>query len=191
MSDIHVVALYYDVKAGDGTDYEIAAPLEYEHAKFRVEVKDGLAKFEMKGYFVTQERAIECVLPFIRSWEVQSDLTSEPESFRLKFHNSQVIDRDPSPRSKSVVGSAAMLIDAFVSAGKGLVKRSSYPEPPHAFAVDANVETMAMRYCWYRQGREPLASMAYFCLTVIEMMSVATGNKNRQRRRNLGYRRRC
>ncbi len=97
MSDPHVEALYYEVKPGDGTDYDQAVLLTHERAKFRVEVKDGTAKFEMKEHFATQEDAVECVRPFVRAWEIQSDLTSEPGSFRLAFRNSHIIDRDPSP----------------------------------------------------------------------------------------------
>ncbi len=50
-----------------------------------------------------------------------------------------------------------------------LVKyKTGYPDPPVGIAVDADAETMLFRYSRYRQGRDTLAGMAYFCLTVLE-----------------------
>lgn len=44
------------------------------------------------------------------------------------------------------------------------------------FAVNPNVDTLARRYDGYRSGREPLQSMAYFALTVVE--SIGGGRKS-------------
>ena len=34
--------------------------------------------------------------------------------------------------------------------------------------ITPDVQTMYDRYMGYRQGREPLTTMAYFCLTILE-----------------------
>jgi len=43
-----------------------------------------------------------------------------------------------------------------------------YPEPPARFKVSLDVEMMWLRYQGYVDGKELLAEMAYFCLTVFE-----------------------
>ena len=46
-----------------------------------------------------------------------------------------------------------------------------YPQPPSEAAMDIHdpdVQAMLHRYTGYRERREPLPSMAYFCLTMIE-----------------------
>ena len=56
----------------------------------------------------------------------------------------------------------------------------NYPTPPSGVnSRDPNVQTMHQRFMGYRQGNEPLASMAYFCLTVLEY---ATGQKRNRRK---------
>ena len=48
------------------------------------------------------------------------------------------------------------------------VTRSDYPPPPKAFKASADVETMWSRFQRYKQGKEPLPAMAYFCLDGFE-----------------------
>src|SRR5579862_7067126 len=49
-----------------------------------------------------------------------------------------------------------------------VVGRARYPEPPTDFTADPDVETMWRRWEGFLADREPLPSMAYFCLTVVE-----------------------
>ena len=66
-----------------------------------------------------------------------------------------------------------------VSLAKPLIKPNAYPDPPLNTVLTPNVETMYYRYLDYCNGKEPLASMASFCLTVFE---ASTGRKKGQRR---------
>jgi hypothetical protein len=43
-----------------------------------------------------------------------------------------------------------------------------YPDIPGNFVLSPDVESMWNRYQGYLDGREPLASMAYFCLTTVD-----------------------
>jgi hypothetical protein len=47
------------------------------------------------------------------------------------------------------------------------VTTTRYPDPPGNFVLSPEVETMWVRFLGYHAGREPLASMGYFCLTVV------------------------
>ena len=57
------------------------------------------------------------------------------------------------------------------------VGRWQSPPPPVDLSASPDVETLWFRYEMYRQDKEPLASMAYFCLTVIE--ALAGGSRRR------------
>jgi hypothetical protein len=58
------------------------------------------------------------------------------------------------------------------------ITRSKYPDPPTVFTVTPDVETLWQRYNNYLDGKEPLPSMAYFCLTLIENKA---GGKNKRK----------
>ncbi len=57
------------------------------------------------------------------------------------------------------------------------VTHRTYPEPPSRFRESQDVEVMWLRYEGYRDGKEPLTAMAYFCLTVVEARSGPKGQK--------------
>jgi hypothetical protein len=56
---------------------------------------------------------------------------------------------------------------AFATATLSVARRE-YPSPPKHFRVNPDVDTLWHRFEGYAQGREPLLSMAYFCLTLLE-----------------------
>jgi hypothetical protein len=64
-----------------------------------------------------------------------------------------------------------------------VVGRATYPDPPTNIKIDANVEEMARHYSRYREGKETLAAMAYYCLTVLEQASDAGRRPGRLARR--------
>jgi hypothetical protein len=99
MNDPHVQALHYKVKSGSGFDYTSAPALAHGTRAFRVVVDKGTAVFEMKEHYATQDEAVRYVSPFIRAWEIQSDLATVPGSFRLTFDHANIIDRNPPPPS--------------------------------------------------------------------------------------------
>jgi hypothetical protein len=174
MNDPHVQALHYKVKSGSGFDYANATALAHETTAFRVMLDKGEAVFEMKEHYATQDEAVRHVSPFIRAWEIQSDLATVPGSFRLSFDRADIIDRNPPPPpppgttvvhlagAAMAMGTASVRAEAHVSCG-------SYPAPPTTFAISPDVESMAQRYQGYREQRESLGAMAYFCLTVVQM----------------------
>lgn len=60
------------------------------------------------------------------------------------------------------------------------IGRRYYPEPPtEQAAMNADIEVMAYRYWLYRQDRDTLAAMAYFCLTVLENSTGHLTNKRK------------
>lgn len=164
MNDPHVVAVIYRLKHDAFVKYDKAEPLEHDTPEFTVRVSEGEARFEMKKHFGNVEAAREMVAPFIRAWEVTAALDEGPGHFELIFKNGDIEDRKPTPGIVNVVRVETILMAESVSIVLG---KGHYPEPPSGIVVNADVEAMLSRYTKFRQDRETLAGMAYFCLTVL------------------------
>ncbi len=110
-------------------------------------------------------------------WEFDATLKrGNSGSFRLAFETPEIIDRAPTPGQISLrgLGDTIVLSDTVTLQ----VQPPSYPEPPSDIALNPDARTMHQRYLGYRSGREPLASMANFCLTVLE---ASTGKRKGSR----------
>ena len=88
---------------------------------------------------------------------------------KFEFENAEIIDRDP-PSVEP--GRTVFAVDAGFYAVAGMsaklsLTRSTYPEPPPRFVASPDVDTLWHRYQEYKDEREPLAGMAYFCLSWI------------------------
>ena len=165
MNDPHVSVLIYLVKHDETVNYDKASPLEYETASFKVSIKGCAAHFEMKEHFPTAEQAREVVEPFIRQWEFAAALDRDPGKFELVFLEAVVEDRKPTPGVVALKGAFTGSVAGSVSI---VVGRATYPEPPTGVAMNTDVEVMALRHTRYKQRRDTLPGMAYFCLTVLE-----------------------
>ena len=179
MNDPHVVALVYRIEHGDSIGYTKATTFYREEQDFRLSISDSKARFEIHDHFPTIEAADEALMDFRRAWEFDAQLKRGPDTFRLVLDRdaSEIIDRNPTPDHVRI---EAKGIGFFVGVGsaKLLVEPLAYPEPPTDIVITPDVETMYCRYMGYRKGREPLASMASFCLTVLE---ASTGERKRRR----------
>ena len=178
MNDPHVVALIYRVEHGNSVDYREANPLVRDEPAFRLEVKDNQARFELKNHYATEKDARNVIRDYIDSWEIDACLEHGPDSFRLQFDKAEIRDRKPTPGIKDV---AVTFRSGAPTMSVALTRCAlNYPIPStEVNFFDPNVQTMYQRYMGYRQGKEPLPSMANFCLTVLED---ATGQKRTRRK---------
>ena len=167
MNDPHVEALIYVVEHDNSSDYSLARTIEIEHTTFHLKLEDSEARFELKEHYPTWQQAQQAIQPFIQQWELRASLESGPGSFTLKFKRPEVIDRKPTP---GVISVSALPISVNVTISSPTVTVSrQYPQPPSERRMNIDnpdVQTMLHRYIAYRQGREPLPSMAYFCYEV-------------------------
>ena len=166
MYDPHVVALIYQIEHGRSVDYSTAKLLDHEAAGFRIKVKDGSVRFEFKDHYATKEAAREVLEDYIREWEFVAGLRRGPNCFKLKFDRAEIVDRKPTPGVVNISGTIRSGVPTL--SARATIMLRSYPPPPSAIKITPDVQTMWDRYMGYRQGREPLASMAYFCLDVLE-----------------------
>ena len=178
MNDPHIVALLYRIEHGNTVDYSEAEPLVQDEPLFRLEVKDNQVRFELKEHYATEGEARNAIENFIGNWESHASLERGPDTFRLEFEKSEIIDRNPIP-GKSYLRATASLGPLKASCSLSIVV-PNYPTPPSGVNFnDPDVQTMYQRYIGYRQGKEPLASMANFCLTVLDDMSGQGKNRRK------------
>ena len=168
MDDLHVVALHYNVEHASSIDYSSAALLVIHEDVFDIRVEGGCVRFSMKDHFATERDARDAVDDYIRTWELDATLVRGPNAFKLCFARSDIEDRNPTPGIRDV------RLRGSVRAGRprvrihATVSPQTYPKPPSTgLKRSPDVDSMYDRYTGYRENREPLTSMAYFCLTVL------------------------
>ena len=166
MNDPHVAALVYKIEHGPSVDYSEAEPLDREETDFHVQIANEEVRFEFKEHYATEDAARKAIEEYIRAWEFDAGLQRGPNYFQLKFNHAQIKDRNPTLG----VGDVSVHIRSgvpTVTVGVSVLSRC-YPPPPSGVLITADVQTLYDRYMGYCQDREPLAAMAYFCLTVLE-----------------------
>ena len=172
MNDPTVVALIYRIEHGKSVDYCNAEPLDREEPGFRVRVDKDIVRVEFKDHHATEPAARDAIKEYIKQWEFTAGLKHGPDAFRLSFVRPEIEDRHPLADSKpgGVVNLRGSIVMDLQLRGDLTVRHHlpHYPAPPSGVKITPDVKSMYDRYIGYRQGKEPLASMAYFCLTVLE-----------------------
>lgn len=182
--DLHVASLRYTLRPSEHVSYANPEPLEFEteHARFRL--AEGKLSCEMKTHYSKAQEARAVIDPVLRAWEVATDLQRSRGELRFDFEAPDIIDRSPPP-----AGGGRMLVMAALEGHSTFsatlschVTRVHYPEPPPStFRLSADAESILLRYEGYLDGREPLPTMAYFCLTVLEAQAGAKARGRRKR----------
>lgn len=169
--DLHVVKLQYRLRRNEVVTYVEPAPITFELHVAMISLANGDLICEMKEHFTTEAEAKGAVESMLRAWEVDSDLRYGRGEFRFDFVKSEIIDRAPVTPGGihghliATLGIASLEAFGTVTIP---VERTNYPNPPGSFRLTPQAESIWVRYQGYLDGREPLLSMAYFCLTVLE-----------------------
>ena len=179
MNDPHVVELLYNIEHDQSVDYSDAQPIEHEDENFSIKVENKQVRFSMKAHYATEPAARDALAPYIRAWEIEAALRSRPNRFSLKFEKAKFEDRKPTP--DVVLLANIPSVESRVPPAV-LTVSSPYPCPPSGIAISPDVESMFTRFVGYCEDREPLAAMAYFCLTVLEA-SLDSDRSDHHRRR--------
>jgi hypothetical protein len=179
MSDFHVVALKYRLQLSDHISYAEPPPLVFETEAAHFHLENNQLRCDMKLHAATSEQARALVDPVLRDWEMEVELTRNRGELRFIYDDAEIIDRAPptpgvQDRVMKIVGGKYSLTMGNVT---GHITRRKYPDPPIGFRLTPDAESILLRFRSYQDGREPLLSMAYFCLTVVES---AVGGRNRR-----------
>ncbi len=172
MNDPHVESLTYRLETGETLEFEDPLPLEQENDALRLRLAEGVLTVWPKDHYACKEEARVAIEPYLRAWETSEALRRlGRREMRFVFESWHVFDRNPPPPgspqgvqlSGSIVGSSRAVAWATM-----ISRERRYPALPEGFVASPEVESMLGRYEGYLKGREPLPSMAYFCLTVLE-----------------------
>ena len=171
MNDPHVEALTYLLQTGETLEFEDPPPLEQENAALRLCLAEDVLTVWPKEHYAREEEARGAIEPYLRAWEASEAIRRfGRREMRFVFDSSQVVDRNPpppgSPQVVQLSGSSVGTSGA-VGAPTVISREAYYPEPSEGFVASPEVELMLGRYEGYLEGREPLPSMAYFCLSVL------------------------
>ena len=181
MNDPHVETLLYWVDHDESVDYDDARPLKYENELFHVHINNRQVTIRPKCHYASEQQAQEVVEAFIRNWEFDAALDSGSSKFLLKYSGADIRDRNPTPPPPGVVNASVTFRAGHPKiTARARVGRGSYPSPPSGSMLDLNalfVQAMLLRLERYHKRREPLASMAYFCLTTLEENAPIGGGK--------------
>ena len=165
MNDPHVVALRYRIEHTDSIDWSAADVLEQsDDPRFRLTVKDKTARFEFREHYATEEEARDAIGQCIRIWEFDAQLARGPDTFRLVFDKSEIVDRRPTPGAIRISGVG---LTRITGSAKLTIQPSEYPAPPSDITLTHDAELMHHQYMEYRRGRAKLAAVANFCLTML------------------------
>ena len=169
MRDPHVESLRYRLETSVTTTYKNPLAVEVIRDEFECRLSDGVLTCRMKKHYPTVEEARRVIDDFLRSWEIKTALELGRDEMRFQFEDSHMVDRDPPPLgSPQVIQVSAASVGVSTLLARLHVTRNKYPDAPSTFVVTPDVETLWQRYESYLDGKEPLLSMAYFCLTVVE-----------------------
>jgi hypothetical protein len=170
MNDPHVEKLFYKVIVSDDTDYDKAPPISGETQDFKWQLSKDQLAVEMKIPCATESEAKEVVDEYLKGWRVTTGLLHRPGNLSFKFSSSILVNRplnNGGYRTESF-GSDSSEIILLSDEIKEHTSYESFAAPPEKFKVSPEVEMMFFRYRLYREGRETLRSMAYWCLKVME-----------------------
>ena len=154
----------------DSVIYDAPPPVERDLGPFRVKLADGVLTVTMAEHHADEASARASVEPYLTAWEIHAALCRGRGELAFRFEKAEVVDRNPPAAGSPQTVLAAMAGHIRVSGKLAAlqVTRRTYPEPPGGFVASPDVETLYQRYEGYLNGREPIGSMAYFCLTVLE-----------------------
>jgi hypothetical protein len=178
VNDPHVEALHYTLVPTEQVTFaESVQPVEREQPGFALQLADGELIVTMHDHYANEADARRAVERYLHVWSVYAALVANPVEFEFEFVRSHVVDRDPPPPG------AVQFLDMPVIASVTTVwsptlqiPLRAYPDPPDAFTLDPDTETLWTRWQAYVEGREPLGSMAYFCLTVLDLGGRSTAS---------------
>lgn len=167
MRDPLVKALYYDVSSEGLVSYKNPEPLSISTGLGEFNISEGLLTVEPNEHFSNEDEARSAIDPFLRSWEIEIDLKSNIGSIRFKFQRSEIIDLDPPKpgEATSIMVGGVSISTAISARGKLIVQQSKYPSPSLNFSASPEVQIAYDRWIRFREGKEPLLSMAYYIFT--------------------------
>lgn len=169
MNDPHVVALSYQLVFGSNVRYEPPqSKVTYARPDFDIELFGGEIRFLPKAHFADRNSAQVACRPLVLAWEVAIALEVGSLDVKLQYKSTEIVDRNPTPGVFHIDAEAAGYAVSFIDANFIRSLRNYPKAPPLDFLLNPESDCIWQRYRMYKEGREPLLSMAYFILSMLE-----------------------
>jgi len=161
--------LIYRVTEKEGVNYSNQSTIEIDNEYFRGKLENGILTIEMKISFNSSNEAKILVDKYLRSWEIYSGLIYQKDvlGFTLNTISSIEIADHKNGKPPEIIE----YFEEFIYSSDSINFQSEYeeyPKPTDSFTTSPDVETLWYRFKEYLENREPLLSMAYFCITFLE-----------------------
>ncbi len=183
MNGEYVESLRYGLKMEKLVEFDDPPPLERNTSSLRLRLEGDELIVWPKVRYGAPEAAKKVVDEYVRAWEIHEALQSGRATVGFELRSARIVDRTGSEVSEYVVSRFATLR----AVRRAPERRNSYPEPPEAFAASPDTEAMWQRYERYLEGREPLLSMAYACLSRLEFAARNAPGKQARKRVERAY----
>ena len=169
MNDPHVVSLKYRVRAPEEDSFDEAQPLSHETDEFTLVLEENVLRIRPRYHHASADDARAAIELFLRSWEIDAALGFGRSELRFDYEDAEIIDRNPpAPGTSQIIGLSTLELVSVAESLAVKLSHGEYPAPPVSFVATPDVETLWQRFEGYLNGREPLSSTAYFCITLIE-----------------------
>ncbi len=169
MNEQFVETLIYDLKLTEDLAFANPPTEIVELPAFVLKLENDVLTVTMLDSFPTEIQARNFVEPFLRSWELDIFLIEGGNKFWFEFSSSSIIDLAPKSTPGAVeihAGVAQILFAGF--APTNVVTKARYPSFRNRLKNSPDVESLKSRYEGYLKGKEPLLSMSYFCLSLLQ-----------------------
>ncbi len=180
MQDPHVVSLTYRFAAESGRTYVNPMPVFISQPEFTGTLDSGRFVAVMARHYAVPDDARQVVDAYLRAWQIAASL-KEGHYIAFEFADAKVIDRTPPPVG-TVIGHGQVMLPHFTldASCHSEICSFQYPAPPVNFAATPTVEILWARYDQWRNGKEPIYSMAYFCETALHAAADCQRRAKRQ-----------
>lgn len=164
---IYVERLVYNVDTPEGINMPKNKTMDFTFNKANFHLEDKL-EITFQDRILSVNDARLQVEPFLYSWEILADIIYETNGFHFSFSEAIEIDED-NPKNK-VVNCTINVVAAFSISAKCEIMMTNFPAPPYSFSTNSDVDTLLYRFLKYREGKELLTNMGYFCFSYLKMM---------------------
>jgi hypothetical protein len=176
-----VESLTYQLETDDTVSFD-ADPVEYEANAFSLRLEEDELTVNLHDCFSSVEEAREYVDPFLEAWEVKYGTQFRQREISFSYEDAEIALEE----AEDVIRVEGLEHEVELSGEISLhVERGKYPDPPDKFRLSPDARTLWNRYENYEEGREPLFSMGYACLELLE--GRAGGRKEAATRYGIKY----
>jgi hypothetical protein len=182
LQEQYVESLTYQVKYSELITYADPPPLDVDAGTWTGRLENMMLTCQLKARHRSVDDARREVESYLHAWEIDAGIRQGRGSMGFVYKSASTINLPPSDGASTGIPAAVsekFRVNVTYTLDITPVTLRSYPSPPEGFKVSPDVETLWMRYEGYSDGKEPLETMGYFCLTLIEQM-YGYGNGKRE-----------